>query len=150
MKNTLLPFLAVLAFGCKREMVDHDIPPALNFVLLDKSGNNLLTSTSTAIRVYSTTSSGQEFSLGSECQGGGCTMIRPAYGAFNYAFYYSSMAASATSQNGSKTWYLELAGKTDTLYLDVQQTRFKAVRFNGKAVEIDPVQAPLYVFQRLH
>ncbi|OWP61638.1 hypothetical protein CDA63_18260 [Hymenobacter amundsenii] len=75
-----------------------------------------------------------------------------------YAFYYSSLGASLASSNGSKTWYVEVDGKTDTLYYDVQKTRpndpsFKydvnAVVFNGQvALQEDPGQPPLYVFRR--
>ena len=49
----LLYFLVagLLLGGCKHELVDRDMPAALNFALLDKSGNQLLTSTATPIGV---------------------------------------------------------------------------------------------------
>ncbi len=75
-----------------------------------------------------------------------------------YDFYYSSLGAALASSEGSKTWYIELGGKTDTLYYDVQKTRpndplfkydIKAVVFNGQvALQEDPGQPPLYVFRR--
>ncbi len=77
-----------------------------------------------------------------------------------YDFYYSSLDAALSSSGGMKTWYIELGGKTDTLYYDVQKTRpndpvdkfdTKAVLFNGQvALQEDPGQPPLYVFRRKH
>jgi hypothetical protein len=154
MKHYLLLALSALAVGCKQNADDKDIPPALHFALLDKQGNNLLTSTSTPLQVSTIDANGKTIMLGSECAGGGCTMIRSAAAggatAPKYAFVYSSLGAALASQSGSKTWYLELNGKTDTLYFDVQHTRYETVRFNGQPAIIDPAQLPVYVFQRRH
>ena len=152
MKHLLLLGLGILACGCQHTLNDKDIPPALNFVLLDKQGNNLLTSTTTPLHVFSADANGKSVMLGSECAGGGCTMIRSATagGATTpkYGYVYSSLGIAMASQSGSKTWYLKLMGKTDTLYFDVQRTQFQTVRFNGQEASIDPAQLPVYVFQR--
>lgn len=154
--------LFVSLTACKKNLPDgNDFPPALNFVLLDKQGNNLLTSISTPIKV-SIVSKGQTVFLGDECAGGGCTMVRPGYSSGStppkYAFYYGSLGASVVSSNGTKTFYLELGGKTDTLYYDVQEVRpnnpfdkydVVSVKFNGKSIAIDQDQLPIYPLRRL-
>lgn len=166
MKYALLVLFAGLACGCKKDPIPNGnvVPPALEFVLLDKQGNNLLASIATPIRISAVKSNGETGFLGQECAGGGCTMIRAAnrYSTRNpkYDFYYSSLDAALSSSEGVKTWYIELGGKTDTLYYDVQQTRpndpsdkfdTKAVIFNGRvALQEDPEQPPLYVFRRRH
>lgn len=140
-----------LAAGCSQPKVDPDIPPALNFVLLDAQGQNLLTSTATPISVAAVNAKGQPFTLGSECQGGGCTMVRQAYStgaAPKYSYYYSTLDAPISSMDGVKDWYISLAGKTDTLHLDVQHATYRQVRFNGQDAAIDPGQQPVYVFRR--
>jgi len=89
-------------------------------------------------------------------------MVRPSYSTgtapAKYAFYYSSLDASVVSSNGTKTFYLELGGKTDTLYYDVQETRpsnpldkydIALVKFNGKPVAVDPDQLSVYPLRRL-
>jgi hypothetical protein len=138
------------------------MPPALDFVVLDKQGNNLLTGITTPVEVSSVNASGQSFSLGRECSDGGCTMIRASYsyglGTPKYNFHYSTLGAPLASSAGSKTWYITIGGKTDTLHYDVQKTRpddplfkydTKAVVFNGQvALQEDPGQPPLYVFRR--
>lgn len=81
-------------------------------------------------------------------------MIRAAYRSATYtpkySFYYSTLGAPLASSNGSKLWYLELGGKTDTLYFDVEKTQTKAMVFNGEPAHIDPNQLPIYVFRRKH
>ncbi|AMR27949.1 hypothetical protein A0257_13185 [Hymenobacter psoromatis] len=66
---------------------------------------------------------------------------------------------SLASADGYKIFYLELGGKTDTLFWDVQKTRpndpldkydIVSVKFNGKPVAIDQDQLPIYPLQRLH
>lgn len=66
---------------------------------------------------------------------------------------------SNVSSDGYKTFYLELGGKTDTLFWDVQKTNPKdpldkydivSVTFNGKPVLIDQDQRPVYPLQRRH
>ncbi len=137
------------------------MPPAANLALLDKQGNSLLTSTSTPIKVWFVLN-GQQKYLGQECAGGGCTMVRKAYsstGTPKYGFYYGSLDMSNVSSDGYKTFYLELGGKTDTLFWDVQKTNPKdpldkydivSVTFNGKPVLIDQDQRPVYPLQRRH
>ena len=137
------------------------MPPDLEFVLLDKQGNNLLTSISTPIKV-SWVNQGKTSYLGDECAGGGCTMVREGHspsGKPKYAFYYSSLGASQVSASTSKTFYIELGAKTDTLFYDVQKTRpndpldkydIVSVTFNGKLVAIDQDQVPIYPLRRLH
>ena len=145
----LLLSTALLAAGCRQAKVDPDMPPPLRFVLLDAQGQNLLTSTTTPVAVTAVASNGQSFTLGSECQGGGCTMVRQASsGAPKYAYYYSTLDAPVSSMGGIKDWYISLGGKTDTLRLDVQHTQYLQVRFNGKDAAMDPDQLPLYVFRR--
>ncbi|MGI4871143.1 MAG: hypothetical protein ACRYFX_08190 [Janthinobacterium lividum] len=160
----LIPLLLVV-FACQKE----DVPAvadnvlSVHFALLDKQGNNLLTST-TPIQVYSLSATGQKNYLGSECAGGACTMVREAH-AYNgqslkYKFNYETGTIHSASLNGSaKTWYIELGGKTDTLFYDAQYNQpnvqsgdysIKAVMFNGKVAAIDPDQLPVYVLQRRH
>lgn len=76
-----------------------------------------------------------------------------------YPFYYSSGGASEVSASTTKTFYLELNGKTDTLYYDVQLVRpndpldkyeIKSVVFNGIVAPTDPDQYSIYVFRRRH
>jgi hypothetical protein len=105
---------------------------------------------------------GQREYLGLECAGGGCTMVRRGHSATGnpkYPFYYSSVGASEVSASTTKTFYLELNGKADTLNYDVQLVRpndlldkyeIKSVIFNGKAAPVDPKQYSIYVFQRRH
>ncbi len=66
---------------------------------------------------------------------------------------------SEVSSDGYKTFYLELGGKTDTLFWDVQKNKpndpldkydVVSVKFNGKLVAIDQDQLPIYPLQRLH
>lgn len=153
MKYALLAVFGLLAWGCKKDPVP--MPPALDFVLLDKQGNNLLTGIKTPIEVSADNGRGQRFSLGKECSDGGCTMIRAANRASTrtpkYDFYYSTLGAALASSEGIKTWYITLGGKTDTLYYEVQNARTKAILFNGQvARQEDPEQPPLYVFRQRH
>ncbi|MDJ0364301.1 hypothetical protein QMK33_04000 [Hymenobacter sp. H14-R3] len=160
----LLIFLAFLSLcGCKKPAnpTGNTMPPPINFALLDKQGNQLLTSTSTPIKVYFLKGT-QPVYLGSECAGGGCTMVRETYtstGNPKYSYKYSSLDMSLVSADGVKTFYLELGGKTDTLVWDVQKTKpndplnkydVVAVLFNGKPVIPDPDQLPILPFKRLH
>lgn len=159
MKNQLsiLLVLGLLACqACNRTVIPNNniMPVPLMFHLLDKQGVSLLTSVNTPIRVYSFDQNGQAQYLGSECQSGGCTMVRasgPPYG-----FGYQSLWASQSSAAGIKTWYIELGGKTDTLYYDVRETRpnnpldqydIVSVKFNGETI---PLSVPPYVLQRRH
>jgi len=165
MKPVLLLTLALVFWGCKREtpVPNGNVrPPYLSFALLDKQGNSLLTSTSTPLNVFWLNKSGQREYLGSECAGGGCTMVRVGHSATGnpkYPFYYSSGGASEVSASTTKTFYLELNGKTDTLQYDVQLVRpndpldkydIKSVVYNGKVASTDPDQYSIYVFQRRH
>ena len=97
---------------------------------------------------------GQRKYFGPECAGGGCTMVREAYSATGkpkYSFSYCSLDLAEVSQNGIKTFYLELGGKTDTLVYDVQRGQSNPIPvFNGKPVAIDQDQLPIFPLRRLH
>lgn len=156
-------FIGSIAGSCKKPRIPNGniMPPAANLALLDKQGNSLLTSTSTPINVWFI-QDGQRKYLGAECAGGGCTMVREAHsstGTPKYPFYYGSLGMSEVSAGGYKTFYLELGGKTDTLFWDVQKTKpndpldkydVLSAKFNGKPVTIDQDQIPIYPLQRLH
>ena len=134
-------------------MDDRDIPVSLSFVLLNKQGANLLTSTATPVQVSFRNSSGQLVYLGSECAGGGCTMVRESHsntGTPKYKFHYQSLDMSFVSLNGGRTYYINLGGKTDTLYYDRQKSGNATLSFNGRPAAIDPDQLPVYVLQRQH
>lgn len=75
-----------------------------------------------------------------------------------YKFDYETHTVHSGSLNGIKTWYIELGGKTDTLFYDAQYLQpndpagkfeLKTVTFNGKSVAIDQDQLPVYPLQRL-
>lgn len=159
--NILLVILSLLG-ACKKGPFNGNImPPDANFALLDKQGNNLLTSTSTPIKVWFIQDNQRKY-LGQECAGGGCTMVREAHsstGSLKYNYYYSSLDMSNVSYDGYKTFYMEFGGKTDTLFWDVQKARpndpldkydIVSVKFNGKPIVIDQDQLPIYPLQRLH
>jgi hypothetical protein len=165
MKVVILALFPLAFWGCKRQSPvpnGNDRPPALSFALLDKQGASLLTSTSSPLKVSWINPKGQREYLGLECAGGGCTMVREGHsatGSPKYPFYYSSGGASEVSASTTKTFYLELHGKTDTLYYDVQLVRpndpvdkyeIESVVFNGKVASVDPAQYSIYVFQRRH
>jgi len=154
--QALLLGLGLGLVSCKETHVaptNISMPPHLLFALVDKTGNSLLTTTNTPIRVYALDANGQRVELGEECSGGGCTMVRPFEPPYN--FLYTSLYASTGSVSGLKTWYIELGGKVDTLFYDVQKTRpndplmpydLVHASFNG---EILPASYPL-VLQRRH
>jgi hypothetical protein len=167
MKSVVLLTFTLAFGGCRKQLPvpnGNDRPPDLRFALLDKHGNSLLTSTSTPLNVYWLNRQGQRENLGLECAGGGCTMVREGHspsasGSPKYPFYYSSGGASEVSASTTKTFYLELNGKTDTLTYDVQLIRpndlldkyeIKSVIFNGKVASVDLDQYSIYVFQRRH
>ncbi len=90
-------------------------------------------------------------------------MVREAHSftgsPLKYNYYYMSLGMSLVSYDGYKTFYIDLGGKTDTLFLDVQKTApndpldaydIVSVKFNGKPVAIDQDQLPIYPLRRLH
>ena len=163
MKRLAILFIPCLLGSCKKGPIPNGnvMPPAANLALLDNNGNNLLTSTSSPLKVWFS-KDGQPTYLGQECAGGGCTMVREAHsstGTLKYPFYYGSLDMSLVSYGGIKTFYIEFGGKTDTLFWDVQKTRpddlldkydIVSVKFNGKPVAIDQAQLPIRPLQRLH
>lgn len=159
MKNFTCFALLLLLLACKKQEVlkDESPPPATVFVLLDKEGNELLTSPSTPIRVSSTNLAGQYFALGSECTGGGCQMINafPSGGYRPYNFFYASMDLTSASGQGSSKWYITLNGKTDTLFFDLKSVPAGSYptnpTFNGSPITIDRrLSIPAYVLRRRH
>lgn len=155
-KYALLVSCIIALIGCKDSHVvpnSSSMPPALVFALLDKQGNSMLTGIDTPVRVYSIDQIGKRNYLGTECNGGGCTMVREVEPPYN--FVYVSLFASTGSLAGIKTWYIELGGKTDTLYYDVRRTHsndplmaydLMTPLFNGKALD----KAYPFILQREH
>ena len=141
----------------------NDMPYPMQFVLLDKQGNELFISEDTPIKVSSFNSRGQRFYIDnqSEYPDGNIKLIKSITPSSTYPFrfIYSSLSIPLASSDGSKEWYLELNGKTDTLYYDVRRTRPEAltnqydvisVSFNSKPVAAsgDPLNSPYYVLRR--
>lgn len=146
---TSLVLLLVLTTGCEEPVKPNGnvMPNPLYFVLLDKQGNELFTSTDTPIRISSFNSKGKRFYIesGTEYPDGNTKMIRPTLFSAEYPYHFvcSSLSIPLASSQGSKEWYLELNGKTDTLHFDVRHNRpdalynqfdVVAVSFNGKPV----------------
>lgn len=88
-------------------------------------------------------------------------MVREAHNyqgkPLKYSYNYSSLDMSNVSVAGAKTFYIELGGKIDTLFVDVQQNApndpldkydIASVVFNGKLIAIDQDQLPIYPLQR--
>lgn len=169
MKNpSLICWLSLLAFtaGCEKTPLPpngNDMPYPMQFVLLDKQGNELFTSEDTPIKVSSFNSQGQRFYVDSKTEypDGKSKVIVSVTPSTSYPFrfIFNSLTMPLASSNGSKEWYLELNGKTDTLYYDVRHTRPNAlynqydvvsVSFNGKTVTAsgDPLNTPYYVLRR--
>lgn len=79
-----------------------------------------------------------------------------------YKYYYNSLGMSLVSKNnGNRYFYLDYAGKVDTIYLDVQTITTPAadprrgsyfineVKFNGQVMTIDQSFMPwVYIFKR--
>ncbi len=140
----------------------NDMPEQIRFVLLNAQGIPLLTSVSTPLVVATQTAPGTLYTLGFECQDGGCRMINEfaPTAQYPYPFFYSSLEMALFSVRGNKQWLLTLNGKTDTLYCDVQRTRpndpldqfdVVGVTFNGRPVSIDKTIMPwAYVLRRRH
>ncbi|GAA3977925.1 hypothetical protein [Hymenobacter antarcticus] len=158
-----MPLLALTA-SCEEPVKPNGnvMPDPLVFVLLDKQGNELFTSEDTPIRVSSFNSRGQRFYIESQTEypDGKTKMIQPTSPSAPYRFVYSSLGIPLASSQGSKEWYLELNGKTDTLHYDVRHARPKAlynqfdvvaVSFHGKPVAAsgDPLKSVYYVLRRL-
>jgi hypothetical protein len=148
--------MVLVCQACNRTVIPNNniMPVPLRFYLLDKTGASLLASVTTPVRVYAFDQAGRAVYLGSECQGGGCTMIRED--ATQYHYQYWSLDAALASAAGTKTWYIELGGKTDTLYYDVQETRHNdpldkydvvGIKFNGETIALS---TPPYTLQRRH
>jgi hypothetical protein len=162
MKRIFFAFaLFCILVSCKKEPQAVGLlrPPAMLFVLIDRQGMPLITSTATPLRVSSTNAKGTYFELGQECAGGGCQMINSFQPAQYrpYDFFYASGDLSDASNNGSKQWLLTLNGKTDTLYYDVQPPsgnlsyHVVGASFNGVPVQLDQRLSPAaYVLQRRH
>jgi len=159
----LVPLLALTA-SCEEPVKPNgnDMPHPLVFVLLDKQGNELFTSEDTPIKVSSFNNGGQRFYIESQTQypDGKTKMIQPTSPSAPYRFIYYSLFVPLISSQGSKEWYLELNGKTDTLRYDVRHARPKAlynqfdvvaVSFNGKpvAASVGPLNSSYYVLRRL-
>ena len=160
MKASICLVLLFSLGACKKQgpLKSEDLPPAKCFVLLDKEGRELLTSTSTPLRVSATNLNGQYFELGSECAGGGCQMIN-AYPVTNYRpynFFYASSGFAVASISGISTWHLTLNGKTDTLFFDLKGLDPSFLdpanaTFNGTPITIDrTLSIPAYVLRRRH
>ena len=138
------------------------MPGSLEFVLLDRSGQELLTSEDTPIKISSFNSSGRRFYLSdlSEYPDGKTKLVKISIptASYPYHFYYSTLGMPLASSNGSKEWYLELNGRTDTLHYDVRRTRPDAafnqydvvsISFNGRSVVTHyDSGSPYYILQR--
>ncbi|NKI92058.1 hypothetical protein HBN54_004682 [Hymenobacter sp. 1B] len=158
--------LLLLTSSCSQEPVKPNgnvMPMPIYLVLLDKQGNELLTSEDTPLVVSSFNSQGQRFYVSSlnEYPDGKTKLITAIVPSliFPYHFVYHSITMPLASSNGSKDWYLELNGKTDTLRYDVQHTRPQAlnnqydvmpVSFNGQSVAVSggSPDNPYYVLRR--
>lgn len=151
--------------GCNKEPAKpngNDMPYPMQFVLLDKQGQELFTSEDTPIKVSSLNSSGQRFYVDnrSEYPDGKSKVIKVTIpsATYPYHFIYNALTMPIASSNGSKEWYLELNGRTDTLHYDVQHTRPNApynqydvasISLNGQPVVAHgDVNSPYYVLQR--
>jgi|GEM_PF-1478768 len=164
---TTLLLLMLSLSSCNKEPVKpngNDMPYPMQFVLLDKQGNELFISEDTPIKVSSLNSSGQRFYVDnhSEYPDGKNKVIKAVTpsATYPYHFIYSALTMPIASSNGSKEWYLELNGRTDTLHYDVQHTRPSAtynqydvvsISLNGQPVVAHgDVNSPYYVLQRKH
>lgn len=162
----ILFLLLSLSVSCSKEPGvpnGNVMPDPIVFVLLDKQGDELFTSEDTPIQVSSFNKAGQRFYIKSnvEYPDGKIKMIQSIAPTteFPYHFFYASLGMPLASGDGSKEWYLELNGKTDTLHYDVRHTRPNAlynqydviaVSFNGQPVEAsgDPRKRLYYVLRR--
>lgn len=147
-KGMALVFVLLGAAACKKVQTDV-LPEPLRFVLVDPLGHNLLTSTATPLRVSALDANGKRFYLPDPGSAAGSIVAEDSTAVFPYKFYYQNVEPALDSGQGSKDWYLELGGKTDTLHYDVQGVRVASVLFNGKPVALTSTQAGLASYYRL-
>lgn len=152
LKGFVLVCVLLGTAACKKVPTDV-LPEPLRFVLVDPLGHNLLTSAATPLRVSALDANGKRFYLPDPGSVAGLLVAEDSTAVFPYKFYYQNVEPALDSAQGSKDWYLELGGKTDTLHYDVQGVRVASVLFNGKPVTLTPTQpglASYYRLQRMH
>ena len=154
--------LVTLTLGltaCKHPCMDI-MPNRLYFVLLDKQGQNLLTNVQAPLKMYTYDLTGKTSDIDLNSPKAIFESDFPESLPSKCAF--ASGYPAGLSASGTKEFYLELNGKTDTLHYDVQRIaglqsctdRYEvaAITFNGKPVmphSLGGTEA-YYVLQRAH
>jgi hypothetical protein len=160
MNRLISILLTLLVISCSndRDIPNRNVMPnALRLVVLNKEGKELIDKNTSPQLIYSFNKEGKKFYTNA----GNGAGIENFQDTTKYKFFYDDLGIAMASINGVKTFYLEIGGKVDTIYLDVQEYDqasaikhntdyyYKELLLNGKEMPIDEsVMPPVAVIQR--